>query len=162
MINQIRDIFLTRGDRQYDGEAVTQLEHALQCAYLAEQAGEKPEMIAACLFHDFGHLLEGNTPHEYRALQILGNLFQPEIIEPIRLHVEAKRYLCFVDPQYYSSLSRASQASLLTQGGIFTQKNAKKFQALPYAEAAIQLRRWDEQAKIPGLPTPDLLHFLTK
>lgn len=159
-MNQLREILLTRGGRQYGGEAVTQLEHALQCAYLSEQANASSEMIAACLFHDLGHLLDGSIPHEYRALGVLGSLFTQDVTEPIRLHVEAKRYLCFVDSQYWSSLSPASQASLITQGGIFTSNAAAKFKAQPYAEAAIQLRSWDELAKVPSLPTPDLEHFL--
>ncbi len=161
MFREISNILLTRGQQQYDGEAVSQLEHALQCAYLAEQAESSPSLIASCLFHDLGHLIPGVKPHEENALSLLSAIFKPEVTEPIRLHVEAKRYLCSVDPQYYSTLSLASQRSLTRQGGKFSPRESAQFLTQPHATAAIQLRRWDEQAKVPGLVTPDLKHFMS-
>ncbi|TVQ50023.1 MAG: HD domain-containing protein [Gloeocapsa sp. DLM2.Bin57] len=156
MLKQISKILLTRGKQQYDGEAVSQLEHALQCAYLAQQAKNSPSAIASCLLHDLGHLLPGVIPHQENALSLLTPIFKPKVTEPIKLHVEAKRYLCSVDPQYYSTLSLASQHSLARQGGKFSQAESANFLAQPYATAAIQLRRWDDQAKVAGLVTPDL------
>jgi phosphonate degradation associated HDIG domain protein len=158
---EITHIFLIQGQKQYGGEEVSQLEHALQCAYLAEQAQADMSMIAACLLHDLGHLIGGGKPHEESALPLLQTIFTPEITEPIRLHVAAKRYLCAVDSQYWSNLSLASQNSLVIQGGKFAPEMAAQFKQQPHAEAAIQLRRWDEQAKVPGLSTPDWKHFIT-
>lgn len=161
-LTTIREIFLTQGKKQYGGEAVSQLEHALQCAYLAEKAEATPTMIMACLLHDLGHLIGKGDRHEENALDILGDLFGEEVTEPIRLHVKAKRYLCAVESDYWSSLSPASQQSLIRQGGVFSPTAAEEFYQLPYAADAIQLRRWDEEAKIPDLLTPDLDHFLSK
>ncbi|MGK7946897.1 MAG: phosphonate degradation HD-domain oxygenase [Microcystaceae cyanobacterium] len=172
MSNQINEIFYiisTKGHQQYGGEAVTQLEHALQCAMLAENAGETPELITACLFHDLGHLIHHlgeniaeqgiDDRHEYRALGMLSKLFHLTVTEPIRLHVEAKRYLCKIDSNYLNTLSSASQLSLKLQGGVFNEEQVSQFEQNLYALEATKLRRWDEQAKIPNLVTPPLSHF---
>ncbi|HAC64837.1 MAG TPA: phosphohydrolase [Cyanothece sp. UBA12306] len=168
-LTEIFEILESKGHQQYGGEAVTQLDHALQCAMLAEQAQATPELITACLFHDLGHLIHHlgeniseqgiDDRHEYRALGILSSLFSPGVTEPIRLHVEAKRYLCAVEADYYQNLSSESKKSLQLQGGAFSSKEAPKFLDQPYARDAIQLRRWDEQAKVPNLSTPTLSHY---
>ncbi|OJJ20684.1 hypothetical protein BI308_20505 [Roseofilum reptotaenium AO1-A] len=95
-------------------------------------------------------------------MPVLRSLFPPAITEPIHLHVEAKRYLCAVDPKYLSQLSRASQQSLIIQGGVFSPEDAQAFVAQPYALDSIKLRCWDEQAKVEGLETPDLDYFVRK
>jgi phosphonate degradation associated HDIG domain protein len=164
------EILRSRGHEQYGGEAVTQLEHALQCATLAQENQASPELITACLFHDLGHLIHDlgenatekgvDDRHEYRAIPWLKPLFSEAVTEPIRLHVEAKRYLCAVDADYFDSLSTNSQQSLRLQGGLFSTQEVEAFLALPYAKEAIQLRRWDEAAKIPQKVTPFLEDFL--
>jgi phosphonate degradation associated HDIG domain protein len=158
-------IYRTQGQQQYDGEAVSQLEHALQCASLAEAAHQSPAMIAACLLHDLGHLWSDEDAveeqrHEYRAMVWLQQWFSPAVTEPIRLHVQAKQYLCAVDTTYWANLSPASQESLIQQGGIFSNSAAEAFLRQPYALDAIHLRHWDDQAKVVGLSTPDLSHYL--
>ncbi len=168
-LNTILEILATKGNTQYGREAVSQLEHALQCATLAETSDRPPAMIAACLLHDLGHLLHHlgedvaerglDDRHEYRAMPLLQPLFQPSVTEPIRLHVDAKRYLCAVDSTYWDTLSPASKRSLELQGGIFSPEAAALFIAQPYAEDAVQLRIWDDRAKFPQWPTPDLEHF---
>jgi phosphonate degradation associated HDIG domain protein len=168
-LNQILEILKTKGNTQYGREAVSQLEHALQCATLAEMGDRSPELITACLLHDLGHLLHNlgedvadrglDDRHEYRAIPLLQTLFQPAVTEPIRLHVDAKRYLCAVEPTYWDTLSPASKRSLELQGGIFSAEAAALFIAQPYAEDAVQLRLWDDCAKVADLPTPDLEHF---
>ncbi len=97
--------------------------------------------------------------HEEVGARWLAPFFGPEVIEPIRLHVPAKRYLCFAEAAYRASLSAASLASLRFQGGPFTPEEAERFRRGPHAEAALALRRWDEAAKVPGLATPSLAHF---
>jgi len=164
------EILRSRGHEQYGGEAVTQLEHALQCATLAQENQASPELITACLFHDLGHLVHNlgedtaekgvDDRHEYRAIPWLKPLFSEAVTEPIRLHVEAKRYLCVVDSDYFDSLSTNSQQSLRLQGGIFSPQEVAIFLSLPYTKEAIQLRRWDEAAKIPQKVTPFLEDFL--
>jgi len=126
-LSDIERIFLERGHRAYDGEPVSHLLHALQTATLAERDGAGPGLVTACLLHDLGHLIADHpdTPtlrgiddkHQYFVLPFLRGLFGKDVLEPIRLHVEAKRYLCFVEPAYGRVLSENSRRSLLLQGG---------------------------------------------
>jgi phosphonate degradation associated HDIG domain protein len=165
----ILDLFARRGAEQYDGEPVTQIEHALQSALLAEQAGADAELISAALLHDIGHLLHdfGPTPtshgvddvHQYRCLPFLRPLFGAAVLEPIKLHVDAKRYLCAVESDYLASLSADSRRSLALQGGVFEAGQAAGFIAQPHAEAAVRLRRWDDLAKRADFATPDFAYF---
>lgn len=157
------------GALSYGGEAITQLEHALQCALLAEQAGETPEMIVACLLHDMGHLLHNfgenamtsgiDDTHEELGALYLRDYFSPAVTEPIRLHVQAKRYLCYANKNYWAELSPVSKKTLELQQGIFSASQAQAFIAQPYARNAVNLRLRDDQAKIRSLATPDLAHF---
>jgi phosphonate degradation associated HDIG domain protein len=167
---RLERLFADRGAAEYHGEAVTQTEHALQSARLAEQAGATPELIVAALLHDVGHLLHGHGEdaaahglddrHEELGFRFLAKHFGPAVCEPVRLHVPAKRYLCATDPAYRSSLSPASQTSLKLQGGPMSADEAKAFEANPHFAAACELRRWDDAAKVPGLATPGVTHFL--
>lgn len=167
----ILEILSTKGNAQYGTEAVSQLEHALQCATLAQTSNSAPELITASLLHDVGHLVHNlgedaaargiDDRHEYRALGYLGSIFSPAVTEPIRMHVDAKRYLCAVNKDYWNSLSPASQTSLELQGGIFTLREAKEFINQPYAKDAVRLRIWDDLAKVEDLKTPDLKYFMT-
>jgi phosphonate degradation associated HDIG domain protein len=167
-IDFVLRLFKERGDSAYLGEPVSQTEHALQTAWAAEQAGAGGALVAAALLHDVGHLLHdlpqdcalaGIEAHEERGARWLSRHFGPEVAEPVRLHVAAKRFLCATDPTYVGRLSEASVRSLRLQGGPFTPEEAARFRTDPHAEAAVVLRRLDEQAKVPGLHTPDLDHF---
>lgn len=163
-------LFARHGDTQYSGEPVTQTEHALQTAWFAEQAGADDELITAALLHDLGHLLHdhGETPtergiddlHQYSALPFLRGLFPDRVLDAIRWHVDAKRYLCATRPAYQAALSADSQRSLVLQGGVFSADEAVAFIARPHAEEAVRLRLWDDQAKVDGLITPALAHYL--
>lgn len=157
-----------RGDAQYGEEAVSQLEHALQCATLARGEGADAALVTAALFHDVGHLIaddefaarEGrDMHHEDVGAQALEVLFGPAVAAPVRLHVPAKRYLCATDPAYLEGLSRASRISLAVQGGPFTAAEAAAFARDPAAAAAVRLRRWDDRAKDPAAETPPLDDF---
>jgi phosphonate degradation associated HDIG domain protein len=168
-IPEICALYERDGGRMYSGEPVTQLEHALQSAALAEAAGADAELIAAALLHDLGHLLndQGETPtargiddvHQYFALPFLRGLFDERVLEPIRLHVDAKRYLCATRPGYYDALSADSKRSLALQGGAFSAADGAAFIARPHAGRAVELRLWDDAAKLAGQPTPPLAHF---
>jgi len=155
----------SRGGAMYGGEAVTQLEHALQCAFLAEQADSPPELVAAALLHDLGHLLAkpaasgADDIHQFVALPFLRGLFPASVLDPIRLHVDAKRYLCYSDPGYWDALSPASKRSLEVQGGMFDAAGAQAFLRQPHAEDAVLLRRFDDLAKTPGAGTPELSYY---
>jgi phosphonate degradation associated HDIG domain protein len=170
LIQVIADLFARRGLEMYAGEPITQTEHALQAALQAEQSGADSALITAALLHDVGHLLHGldedcaedgiDDKHEALGAEWLSRHFGFEVVEPVRLHVAAKRYLCAVDEDYFAQLSPASRLSLHLQGGPFTHAQARKFEEHPCFDAAIRLRRWDEQAKIPQLPTPPLERYL--
>ncbi len=170
LLDTIHDLFARKGTSLYGGEAVTQTEHALQAAMLAESSGAPPASIAAALLHDVGHLLHdlpdnvaelgSDDVHEQLGYAWLCDHFPPEVSEPVRNHVDAKRYLCSVDRQYFGTLSPASVQSLALQGGPMTPEECKAFEAGLFFEQSIELRNWDDQAKIPNLPTPRLKHFL--
>lgn len=157
------------GAESYFGEPVTQLEHALQTAALAEGADAPDAIVVAALLHDIGHLLaaEGalvavpgvDVRHEDVGNRWLAGHFGPAVTEPIRLHVAAKRYLCAVDPGYSGELSAASQASLALQGGPMNADAVHVFTQVPWAREAAALRRWDDAAKVPGLRVPGLSHY---
>lgn len=173
-LQEIHALLLQRGQAQYGLEAISQLEHALQCANLAELAGESSETIVACLLHDFGHLLaaehkgtvEHDTTqddlHQYIALPFLRGLFPDSVLEPIRMHVDAKRYLCLIDTGYWNTLSIASKHSLKQQGGIFNEEEGRTFIAQPFAEEAVRLRRYDDLAKVQNKQVPRLDHYKSR
>lgn len=168
-IDEIFELFEQHGGADYGGERINQLEHALQCAALAEDAGADAALISAALLHDIGHLVHdlGREPaargiddrHEVRGREWLSSRFGENVTEPVRLHVDAKRYLIATDPGYLATLSPASLRSLALQGGPFSTELAASFFRLPHAPAAVRLRQWDDGAKIPGKPTLGLKHF---
>jgi phosphonate degradation associated HDIG domain protein len=152
-LREIERLYATRGGLKY-GEGVTQLEHALQCAALAEAAGAGPALVAAALLHDIGHLLRSEADaaasddrHEGKGAQALAGLFGPDMRGPVALHVAAKRYLCAREPDYFDALSPASKASLQLQGGPFDAGQADAFEQRPFAREAVALRRWDDLGK---------------
>lgn len=169
-LDDIGNLFATQGHRLYDGEPVTQLEHALQAAHRAETARAAPALVTAALLHDLGHLLndQGETPtlrgvddlHQYAALPFLRGLYDDDVLLPIKLHVDAKRYLCATRPEYHAALSTDSKRSLVLQGGVFTADEAAAFIAQPHARDAVAVRLWGDLAKVPGAMTPPLAHFL--
>jgi phosphonate degradation associated HDIG domain protein len=168
-IDEIVQAFAERGDEAY-GENVSQLDHALQCAQLAEEAGAGDHLIAAALLHDYGHLFEGrgdvaahdgrDARHEFHGARKLRRWFGPETVGPIALHVLAKRYLCATEPGYEAALSAASILSLELQGGKFTSAQCRRFERGRFAADAIRLRRWDDEGKVAGGATPSLEHYL--
>ncbi len=169
-LTDIELLFARFGASQYSGEPVTQLEHALQTAHLAEQSGADDALVTACLLHDLGHLLndQGETPslrgvddtHQYFALPFLRGLFPDAVLDAIKLHVDAKRYLCRANAGYFAKLSEDSKRSLALQGGVFSAAQAAAFLGQSGARDAVMLRQWDDLAKQADLVTPSLAHFL--
>ena len=152
----------------YGGEKISQLEHALQCAELAEENKLPNSTIAAALLHDIGHLLyEDEDPiyegkdghHENLGANFLAQYFGDEVINPIRAHVDSKRYLAAIEDGYYDLLSEASKISLTAQGGPFEKEEAENFIKKPFMSEAVEMRRFDDMAKIVDKQTPDLQHF---
>ncbi len=155
--------------RMYD-EVVTELEHALQCAALAQAEGAPEGLVAAALFHDVGHLvLDDNVGldeelaedhhHEQAGARYLAQWFGPAVTAPVALHVAAKRYLCATDAEYVARLSPSSVRSLGVQGGPMTEAQVASFERNAHHRDAVQVRRWDDEAKIANVPTPPLEHY---
>lgn len=165
IIDTVFATFRQFGSLSY-GEEVSQMEHLLQCAWLASADGASGALIVAALLHDIGQFIEdaGNAAerlgvdagHEITGAAFLAPYFPATITEPVRLHVEAKRYLCAVEPGYLETLSRASLLSLRLQGGAYTADEMQRFLAHPAAADAIRLRRYDDMAKVPGRDVPGL------
>jgi phosphonate degradation associated HDIG domain protein len=169
-------LFSRHGANQYSGEPVTQLQHALQTAHLAEASGGDDALVTACLLHDLGHMLNDqrrgfndapsargiDDTHQYFALPFLRGLFPDVVLDAIKLHVDAKRYLCQVNPDYFDRLSDDSKRSLALQGGVFSVEQAATFLGLSGAHDAVMLRQWDDLAKQADLTTPSLAHFLAR
>lgn len=163
---QAFDLLATRGDGAYGLAGVTQLEHALQSAALAKSRGLGPALIVAALLHDIGHFLPAgdvslaeqgvDDRHEMAGPAMLARLFDADVLEPIRLHVPAKRWLCAVETDYFGRLAPDSVRSLTLQGGPMSAEEAAEFSLNPYADASAELRRIDDDAKIPGLRVPPL------
>lgn len=157
------------GGAAYFGEPVTVLEHSLQSAWFIQRKNGPDTLIAAALLHDVGHLLHGegedaaerglDTQHEELAAALLEGHLPSAVLDPIRLHVAAKRYLCQANPHYLAALSPASVASLALQGGPMTAAEAEAFLALPHAQEALVLRHADDAAKVPGLAVPELAAY---
>jgi 2-amino-1-hydroxyethylphosphonate dioxygenase (glycine-forming) len=170
----LRDLFSRHGNRDYIGEdGVSQLSHALQCAMLAEEAGEDPSLIIAALCHDVGHLLvfagrkvelmgrygvKGHEDVGAAWLQELG--FPTDVTAPVADHVRCKRYMVHASPAAAAALSPASVNTLRYQGGPMNADEAEAFAATAYFAPSMRLRGYDNAAKVPGLPTPPLEHFL--
>jgi phosphonate degradation associated HDIG domain protein len=169
IVNEILDLFARRGAVAYHGESVSQTEHALQAAALAECDGATDQLVVAALLHDVGHLLDQQDEdladhgidgqHENAGSEWLSKYVDPAVTEPIRLHVAAKRYLCAADPQYLNSLSPASRLSLALQGGPMSDKQRTEFETNHFYRDALRLRRWDDTAKTPNLRVPGLEHY---
>jgi phosphonate degradation associated HDIG domain protein len=165
IVSEILKTFRERGHRAY-GESVTEQQHAPQCATLARREGQDDILVAACFLHDFGHLIHDlgediadkgvDARHESVGANRLTAWFPPEVVEPVRLHAAAKRYLCWKEPGYFDGLSPASRKSLALQGGPMTGAEAREFEANPHFDRAIRLRRYDDRGKQPGMATLDL------
>lgn len=171
-IDAIEALFLAKGHDQYSGEPVTQLQHALQAAALAEAEDADDELVTAALLHDLGHLVQdlGATPtlrgvddlHQFIAIPFLRGLFSARVLGAVQGHVDAKRWLCATRPGYLEALSADSQRSLVLQGGVFDAAQAAAFIARPGAQEAVRLRLWDDQAKSATMATPPLAHFIAR
>lgn len=168
-VDEVFALFERFGASTYD-EQVTLTEHCVQTAALAVDAGANDELIGASLMHDVGHFLlarrrghedfiSEDWAHDRIAAEWLRPRFGDAIADVVGAHVDAKRWLCHTEPTYFEQLSPASVASLAVQGGPFTSHDALAFEAQPFSEAAVQLRRWDDHGKLAGLVVQPLESF---
>jgi predicted HD phosphohydrolase len=194
MADRLLDALARSAARLYGGEAVSELEHALQAADLAREAGAHEELQLACLLHDVGRyavdqaLVSDTTepaarpdaaapPADTRTTTVLEGGAAPrptprghhemgaELIAPwvpervawcVRMHADAKRYLCATEPDYFDRLSSASRHTLRLQGGVMSPGEVARLAGHPWLEDALALRRWDDRAKVVGKPTRSL------
>jgi phosphonate degradation associated HDIG domain protein len=168
----IFDLYRQHGHAEYIGEPVSQLEHASQAGELALAANADPAVVLAAFLHDIGHLCAeigveqmdglGTLHHEQIGADFLRAHGLPERVARLaESHVQAKRYLTFQYPEYYHALSEASRGTLRWQGGPMNETEALAFERDPDFDVILQLRQWDEQAKVEGKPVPDLAVFET-
>ena len=170
IIARIQTLLEQKASGRYGLTLINQQQHALQAAWLAEREARGDALVVAALLHDVGHMVHdlGDNPadagiddrHEELGHAWLAAHFGPEVTEPVRLHVAAKRYLCAVEADYFAKLSPDSVKSLALQGGPMSAAEVAAFEALPHSAEAVQLRRYDEQAKVKGLETPPVAHFM--
>jgi phosphonate degradation associated HDIG domain protein len=169
IIANILQLFNEKGHSEYGGEAVTQLEHALQSGTLAREENASDHLITAALLHDIGHLLHDlpedaplhgiDDVHENKAAVYLRKYFPEAVTEPVRLHVEAKRYLATKESSYFDLLSEPSKQSLVLQGGLMSSAEVSAFEQNPFFSDAVMLRKWDDQAKVKELTTAPVEDF---
>jgi 2-amino-1-hydroxyethylphosphonate dioxygenase (glycine-forming) len=172
--NEIIELYQKFGNEDYIGEPVSQIEHMVQCAQLAQVANSDDDLVLAAFLHDIGHLCEfafpqqklttmdkyGIVDHEkLGANYLLSKGFSNKIAQLVQSHVAAKRYLTYAFPDYFNQLSDASKKTLQYQGGVMTKQEAEVFEKDPLFEQYIALRKWDEQAKKIQQPLPNLQEY---
>lgn len=167
-VETVLNVLKSASQSGYIGEAVSQLEHALQCAYFAARANALNEEVIACLLHDIGHICPGHQDlpkmddwgvkdHESLGADFLKNLgFSDNVCELVRSHVDAKRYLCWKNRKYFDGLSTASLETLKRQGGKMDDNEALHLEAHPLFKSILKVRSFDEKGKIAGLKVPNL------
>ena len=169
LTEQLWAIYSSRGAGAYFGEVVTTLEHSLQAAYFAQESKASDALVLAALLHDIGHLIDSapedfalwnaDARHEVSGSRWLAQRFGPEVSEPVRLHVPAKRYLCATDPSFLHQLSPASVRTLALQGGPMSSAEMAAFRLEPYHRDAIELRHFDDRGKVAGLRIANFAHY---
>ena len=170
ILAEIQTLLEQKASGRYGLTLINQQQHALQAAALAERDGQGDALIVAALLHDIGHMVHdlGEDPadagiddrHEELGHAWLKEHFDADVTEPVRMHVAAKRYLCAKEADYFAKLSSDSVKSLSLQGGPMSAEEVLAFENLPHSAEAVQLRRYDEQAKVKGLETPGVAHFM--
>jgi phosphonate degradation associated HDIG domain protein len=169
--DEIFAIFASRGSVAYFGEPVSMTQHCLQAAHCAQLERASTPLIVAALLHDIGHLVvdvpddiadwTSDAFHERVGSDWLAKRFGPEISEPVRLHVPAKRYLCATRPAYLAKLSPASVITLKLQGGVMSPAEVASFESERFFKEAIRIREWDDSGKVEGSRTRDLVSYRT-
>jgi [1-hydroxy-2-(trimethylamino)ethyl]phosphonate dioxygenase len=166
----LASIFERRGAEDYLSEPVTMAEHMLQGAHFAEADGAPDVLVAAALLHDIGHYTSEfgsyspedteDKHHDEAGAEVLAPFFPAVLVQCVRLHVAAKRYLCATDPNYYVKLSTASRHTLQLQGGPMSEAEVAEFRNNPFHAEAVRVRLWDEAGKVAGLKTKEFTDYM--
>lgn len=169
IVDFLADIFARRGGEEYLGEPVTMAQHMLQAARCAEQAGQSEELIVAALLHDIGHFTSEfgtyspddteDRHHEDAGGDVLAPFFSPRVVDCVRYHVAAKRYLCATRPEYFNKLSPASVHTLSLQGGPMDTDEVAAFERNPHLKDIVKVRAYDEAGKRADMLTPPFAHY---
>lgn len=169
IVDEIFSLYEKYGAGEYAGEKVTQLQHMVQAGELAKDAGYDDEVILAAFLHDIGHILEtehdqmdgfGTVDHEKVGADFLRERgFSERLARLVENHVSAKRYLTFKNPAYFEGLSEASRKTLEYQGGRMTAEEAADFERDELFKEFIDMRYWDEQAKIEDMPLASIDYY---
>jgi predicted HD phosphohydrolase len=176
MADRLIEAMVTSAARQYGRERVNELAHALQCAELAEGAGADEELVLACLLHDVGRYAVAQEEisdtleqaaasvgkargHHEAGADLIAPYVPDRVAYLVRAHTDAKRYLCATEPSYYEALTRGSKHTLTLQGGVMTPAEVGRAARHPWWPEALRLRRWDDQAKVGGKPTRELVSW---
>jgi predicted HD phosphohydrolase len=170
MTGRLLDAMAHSAARRYGSEPVSELAHALQCAELAQAAGADHELILACLLHDVGRFAvdqslvfdrvggtrAGARGHHEVGADLIAPFVPERVAWLVRMHADAKRYLCTTEPGYHETLSPASQHTLTLQGGLMSPEEIARHARHPWLADALRLRRWDDLAKVVGKATQPL------
>jgi predicted HD phosphohydrolase len=140
---------------------LSELDHGLQCAYeLSRARPADHELQVAGLVHDIGHRFGPDESHGVMGAERVRDLLGERVAGLVEAHVPAKRYLVTTDPSYPSQLSVESTRTLGVQGGPLTPDEVASFLSRPHALDAVELRRADDAAKVPGRNVPTLAHWV--
>jgi predicted HD phosphohydrolase len=143
-----------------DVGGLTELDHGLQCAFeLAARRPSDRELQVAGLVHDIGHQFGPDERHSSLGADAVRPVLGDRVADLVDAHVVAKRYLVATDPSYLSRLSADSTSTLAVQGGPLGRAEAEAFRMSRHFEDALELRRADDAAKVPGRPVPGLDHW---
>jgi predicted HD phosphohydrolase len=170
MTDRLLDAMAHSAARRYGAERVSELAHALQCAELARDAGADEELALACLLHDVGRFAvdqtlvfdrvgggrAGGRGHHEVGADLIAPYVPERVAWLVRMHADAKRYLCSTEPGYHATLSPASQHTLTLQGGLMSPEEIARHATHPGLGDALRLRRWDDLAKVVGKETAPL------
>lgn len=171
---KIKYLFDNYGNSDYIGEEVTQKEHAIQAAMLAEEEYHNDKITIAALLHDIGHLIgiEKNldTMDEYGIMEhenigynfAINNGLGLTIAKLIKGHVYTKRYLVSKYKEYYLDLSSASKNTFEYQGGKLNTQEIQEYEKDELFKYHIKMREWDDKAKQTDIKLKSLDHYLLK
>jgi|HubBroStandDraft_1064217.scaffolds.fasta_scaffold08937_3 predicted HD phosphohydrolase len=159
-VSEVLDLLIDGAEPEPNERArLTSLGHGLQCAAnLKESRPADVELQVAGLLHDVGHRLAPGHPelHGVMGANFVRGLFGKRVADLVELHVDAKRYLVAVEPDYRDQLSAGSAETLVAQGEALEPEEIEAFIGREHAADAIELRRADEAAKVPGRQVPGI------